>query len=93
MSQPLATSWVVISKTASVTFLPALASSATCAAYDSPLVSAAAKIDGFVVTPTTFFSAISFSRPPDVMRSRDRSSSQMLTPAAESWAVGVVSVM
>ena len=59
----------------------------------APLARAPAKIVGFVVTPTTFFSAMSFCRPPDVMRSRERSSSQMLTPAAESSARGVVPVM
>jgi hypothetical protein len=48
---------------------------------------------GFVVTPTTLRSAMSFSSPPELMRSRERSSSQMLTPAAERSAAGVVFVI
>ena len=98
MSLALATSSVVISKIASSTLAPAAASSRTCSSYASPLARAAAKIVGLVVTPTTFFSAMSFCRPPLLMRSRERSSSQMLTPAAESaavgdWVVEVVSVI
>src|ERR1700712_1548102 len=96
MSAALPTSAVVISKIASATSLPAAAISRTCSSYASPFERADAKIVGFVVTPTTSRSAISFSRPWPLIRSRERSSSQMLTPAAESAAVGVsalVSVM
>src|SRR5260221_5978087 len=42
------------------------------------------KIVGFVVTPTTFFSAISDARLPLRRRSRLRSSSQIETPAPDS---------
>src|SRR3954451_16175494 len=45
---------------------------------------AAAKIVGLVVTPTTCFSLISSARLPVSIRSRERSSSQMETPASES---------
>ena len=45
---------------------------------------APAKIVGFVVTPTTCLSLISSARLPVSIRSRDRSSSQMETPASES---------
>src|SRR5689334_23265596 len=41
---------------------------------------------GFVVTPTTCWSRISPARLPLVRRSRDRSSSQIDTPASESAA-------
>src|SRR5690606_25661787 len=50
---------------------------------------AASKMLGLVVTPTTFFSSMSLARLPLFRRSRDRSSSQLETPAAESAAVGV----
>ena len=89
MSAALPTSAVVIAKIASATFLPSATSSRTCSSYASPLASADAKMVGLVVTPTTFRSAISRSSPCPLMRSRDRSSSQMLTPAADSAAVGV----
>ena len=78
---------MVISKIAVAVSAPFAFSSLTCSSYDSPFDSAAAKIVGLVVTPTTFFSAISACRPFETMRSRDRSSSQMLTPAWESAAV------
>jgi len=51
---------------------------------------AAWKIDGLVVTPTTFFSSISLRRVPVWRRPRERSSSQIETPASESCWVGVV---
>src|SRR5690348_7210905 len=50
-------------------------------------------MDGLVVTPTTFFWSMSFCRLPLASRSRERSSSQMDRPAAESCAVGVALVM
>jgi hypothetical protein len=53
---------------------------------------AAWKILGLVVTPTTFFSSISCCRVPEERRSRDRSSSQMDTPALESADVGLEAV-
>jgi SecD/SecF fusion protein len=43
---------------------------------------APAKIVGFVVTPDTARDSIKAFREPDSIRSRDRSSSQILTPAA-----------
>src|SRR6478735_4140283 len=46
---------------------------------------AAAKIVGLVVTPTTDFSLIRSARLPVSIRSRDRSSSQMDTPASASF--------
>src|SRR3954451_7341186 len=47
---------------------------------------AAAKIVGLVVTPTTEYSSTSDCRLPLRIRSRERSSSQTATPAAESSA-------
>src|SRR6478735_2386393 len=41
------------------------------------------KIDGLVVTPTTCCWSISSARLPDVIRLRDRSSSQIATPSSE----------
>ena len=55
--------------------------------------SALAKIVGLLVTPTTSESLISAARLPDSMRWRDRSSSQMETPAAERSARGVLLAM
>ena len=43
-----------------------------------------------VVTPTTLRAAMSCLRLPELMRSRERSSSQMLTPRAESCSVLVL---
>ena len=83
---------VVSSKTASSTSAPSPASSRTCSSYRSPLARAPAKIVGFVVTPTTCSSLTRSARLPVSMRSRDRSSSQMETPASESswsWSVMV----
>src|SRR4051794_26311734 len=52
---------------------------------------AAAKIVGLVVTPTTCFSLISSARLPVSIRSRERSSSQMETPASErAWSRSVM---
>jgi hypothetical protein len=51
---------------------------------------AAWKIDGFVVTPETLRDEIRSARLPDAMRARERSSSQMLTPAAARSCVGVL---
>src|SRR4051794_24660181 len=47
---------------------------------------AAAKMVGLLVQPTTLYSSISDCRLPVWMRSRERSSSQTATPAAESSA-------
>ena len=41
------------------------------------------KMDGLVVTPTTFLSLMSSCRLPDSIRVRDRSSSQIETPESE----------
>ena len=59
---------------------------ATWSSYRSPSASAAAKIVGLVVTPTTWLSRTMLGRLPDSIRSRDRSSSQIVTPAADSSA-------
>ena len=69
---------------ASSTLASTAASSRICSSYCSPLDSAEAKIVGLVVTPTTEESAISRSRLPVLIRSRERSSSQIETPASES---------
>src|SRR3954470_24809915 len=57
---------------------------------------AAWKIEGLVVTPTTFLVSTSSARLPDSIRLRDRSSSQMETPSSErrlsAPAVAVTSV-
>ncbi len=79
-SQASLTSCVVRAKTASSTLRPESASSRTWVSYACPSDSAAWKIDGFVVTPTTPLSSMSFCRLPEVRRSRERSSSQMETP-------------
>src|SRR5581483_11941254 len=56
--------------------------------YSSLLEIAAWKIVGLLVTPTTWFSRRNLSRlvcePPSISRSREMSSSQIATPAAES---------
>lgn len=62
----------------------------TASEYDSPFESAPAKIVGLVVTPLTLRVEMSSARLPVVMRFRERSSSQMLTPAAASFSVGAV---
>src|SRR3954451_15784764 len=59
------------------------ASSRIWSSYALPLASAAAKIVGLVVTPTTLESATSSARLPVLILVRDRSSSQMETPASE----------
>ena len=41
------------------------------------------KMDGLVVTPTTFLSLMSSCREPDSIRVRDRSSSQIETPLSD----------
>src|SRR6185312_10915632 len=47
-------------------------------------------MDGLVVTPTTFISSIMAFRVPELIRSRERSSSQMETPASErAWVFGL----
>src|SRR5215207_11427329 len=85
-SQACWTSATVTSRTVSSIDAPRAASSRTCASYACPFASADAKIVGLVVTPTTLLSVISSCRLPVVSRSRDRSSSQMDTPAADSAA-------
>src|ERR671912_2338877 len=93
-SQASLTSCVVSAKTASSTLLPESASSRTWVSYACPSDSAAWKIDGFVVTPTTPLPSMSFCRLPEVRRSRERSSSQMETPfAARSWTAVLVMVL
>jgi len=84
MSHALRTSSVVSSKITLSTSAPALTSSATWASYRSPLLIAPWKMVGFVVTPTTELSATSEARLPVSIRSRERSSSQMDTPASAS---------
>src|ERR687886_302235 len=69
---------------ASSTLESSAASSRIWSSYSSPLERAEAKIVGLVVTPTTDDSRISCSRLPVLIRSRDRSSSQIETPASES---------
>ena len=69
------------SKIASAALLPLAARAASWLAYAAPLEKAPAKIVGFVVTPETARDSIRAFREPDSMRSRDKSSSQMLTPA------------
>ena len=92
MSAASRTSVVVSSKIAVSTSAPADARAASGASYESSfwLPIAAWKIDGFVVTPVTFRVEISSARLPESMRERDRSSSQMLTPAADRSSVGVL---
>src|SRR3954466_14222615 len=84
ISQALRTSSVVITRTAWSRSVPSPASSRICASYRSPWLRAAWKIDGLVVTPTTCWSRTRSARLPVSMRSRDRSSSQIETPASES---------
>ena len=81
-SQALRTSSVVRALIASSTEESRAASSAICSSYASPLASAEAKIVGLVVTPTTDDSATRSARLLVVSRSRERSSSQMDTPAS-----------
>ena len=91
ISQPLRTSSVVSSKITRLTSAPSATSLRTCSSYRSPLPIAPAKIVGFVVTPTTCLSLISSARLPVSIRSRERSSSQMETPASESvWSRSVM---
>ena len=61
--------------------------------YAASVEIAFAKIVGLVVMPTTSRSAMSLPRPPERMRSRERSSSQMLTPAARRSPVAVMTVL
>ncbi len=74
---------MVSSKITLVTSAPSATSLRTCSSYRSPSAIAAAKIVGLVVTPTTCLSLISSARLPVSIRSRERSSSQMETPASE----------
>ena len=89
-SQALRTSVVVSANTVWSTSAPSAASLRTWSSYRSPSASAAAKIDGLVVTPTTWSSLTRSARLPVSRRSRERSSSQMETPASDSsfrWSV------
>ena len=45
------------------------------------------------MTPLTLRVSMSSARLPEAMRSRDRSSSQMLTPSATSFSVGVLMML
>src|SRR5690606_40552490 len=68
------------------TSLPSPARRAMSASYSSEPEIAAWKIEGFVVTPTTLRVASSSARLPVCRRLRERSSSQMETPASErAW--------
>ena len=91
MSAASRTSVVVSSKIAESTSAPLSARAARGASYESSfwLPIAAWKIDGFVVTPETLRDEIRSARFPEAMRARERSSSQMLTPASTSCWVGV----
>ena len=83
-SQALRTSSVVSWKITRSVLAPSSTSFLTWSSYRSPLAIAAAKIVGFVVTPTTLLSLTRSARLPVSMRSRERSSSQMETPASAS---------
>ena len=63
---------------------------ATWPSYAWPLLMAPAKIVGFVVTPHDVARDDQVGRLPVMMRSRERSSSQMLTPCGDEGAVGVL---
>ena len=81
MSVALRTSVVVSSRTAvSTSTLP---SSLSWASYGPTWLRAFWKMDGLVVTPTTFLSLMSSCREPDSIRVRDRSSSQIETPLSD----------
>src|SRR5690606_33145531 len=69
---------------------PVAASAEIASWYGSAAAMAVAKIVGFVVTPTTSRVETSSARLPERMRPRERSSSQMLTPRALSWAVRLI---
>src|SRR5690625_4923487 len=92
-SQAARTSAVVSEVIAVATSAPSAGSAARSASYRVPSDSAAAKIDGFVVTPTTWSWAMREARdwaPPPSSRSRDRSSSQTETPrrlSSDRWFV------
>jgi hypothetical protein len=83
-SQAAWTSLVVSSKTTFSTSSPSATSARTSSSYRSPSEIADAKIVGFVVTPTTDLCLTRSARLPVSIRSRDRSSSQIETPASES---------
>lgn len=83
-SQAHRTSYVVSMRTDSSTSTPRVARSCSCQLYSSASLSALAKIVGLVVTPATCFSRRSWSSPPELKRTRERSSSQTATPAAVS---------
>src|SRR3954454_16251862 len=85
-SHALRTSCAVIRRTASSTVTCWTARSRSWASYASASESAFWKMLGLVVTPTTCCSRRSLSSPPDVSRTRERSSSHTATPCAESSA-------
>ena len=82
-SQAVRTSSVVRTLTISFTLAPADASRLISARYLSEPLMAAEKILGLVVTPTTLELEISSASEPLSSRSRDKSSSQMDTPASD----------
>jgi hypothetical protein len=91
MSAASATSVVVISKIASSAETPCRERGQGASYESSSLLPIAAwKIDGFVVTPDTSRVLMRSARLPESMRLRERSSSQMLTPAAARSCVGVL---
>src|SRR5688500_16558766 len=85
-SQPQRTSYACRLRTASSISTPRTARSRSCSSYALPSDSAFWKIDGFVVTPTTCLSLTRSAGLPVRRRSRDRSSSQIETPAADRSA-------
>ena len=83
-SQAARTSSVVRRVTISPIDLPSAASDLISAEYLSEPEIAAEKMLGLVVTPTTEELLMSSAKVPDSSRSRDKSSSQIATPALES---------
>src|SRR5699024_11346629 len=81
---------VVSTSTTASTSLPSPARRATSASYSERPEMADWKIEGLVVTPTTLRVSISSRRLPELIRWRERSSSQMDTPASERvWVRGL----
>ncbi|SKZ51947.1 Uncharacterised protein [Mycobacteroides abscessus subsp. abscessus] len=85
-SQALRTSSVVSVRTVLSTSVSRAANSLIWSSYAVPFDNAAWKIDGLVVTPTTDLVSISSWSCPELIRSRDRSSSHTETPAADNSA-------
>ena len=95
MSHAACTSAVISENTMSVGLAVGIGAliSSSWVRYAASVEIAFAKIVGLVVMPTTSRSAMSLLRPPERMRSRERSSSQMLTPAARRSPVVVMTVL